>query len=349
MAIRAMWNFNHLPVGTVVGSSGFLMNSFGITHASGGYSVPTPTVMADGSLEFLYGQSGSSSTIASYINVPASTVTDGVSKKSFIGLLITESSGYYTWYSKPAGMVINDLVLFYRNDPALPPIYTTFYLEVGIDRVNKEITLYVDNVLVKTITGAAAAAICDSYNGANTWRWGWISTSSYGDSWRGNISNIYFSDEVDGETVSARQGPVSVTPITITSATGVDWISSDGRSLLADITTEYTNAASLTAPMIASGEPATDLTLGFSIPGADNRVIAQMQFFFDAKRSNNLAAQPVIKMKMGENSKTLTPFAFTGTALAYGLKSGFSKVAPDDSAWTVGKLKASKLTINVAV
>lgn len=345
MAIRAMWNFNHLPVGITTGVSGFNLNSYGITWYFVGYSPQTPTVQSDGSLELLYGQDSYPSANISMISIPASSVTDGISPKSYMGLKITESAGAYSWWLKPSGLTINDLLVISRQDPLMPPVYTSFYLEVGIDRVKKEVTIYVDNVLIKTMTDANAVAICAAYNGANPWRFGWTTGGTNGGAYRGNVSNLYFADEVVGETESARQGPVTISPIVITSAVGPDWTSSDSKPLLDDLLTPYSTAASLTSPVIRSGDPYSDLRLGMDAAISAGQAIKATQFLFDGVRHAKTTTQPVLSVSDDTNSTALTPFVF-GAAFAYGLKTGINAVAPDGGAWTIEKLKAAKLVVS---
>lgn len=349
MTIRAMWNFYHLPVGTVTGANRFNLNSYGLTSIAVGFGTFNATtrteVAADGSLDIYIGSNGSQSAMASLISVPASALTDGISPKSYFGFKISEALAtslltFNLW------LTINDLVVITREDPVLPAKGTTFYLEVGIDRIKKEITIYVDNLLVKTLTDADAMAIVDAYKNAAPLKWGYHGAYGRGGNDKSNVSNFYFSDEVAGETESARQGPVNISPIIFKSAVGAGWSSSDSKPLLDDLLAPYSNLAALTAPVIRSGDPYNDLSLEMDVSLPAGKPITAVQFLFDGFRVPKSLTRPVLSVSDGTNSKSIAPFAFSLPTIEYGLKSGIGTVAPDGSAWTIEKLKAAKLIVS---
>lgn len=352
MAIRAMWNFNHLPVGTVTGANRFNLNSYDITAVALGYGTYNGStkieVAADGSVGVFIGGNGSESLMTSVINVPSSVVTDGVSPKSYFGFKVSEvlatSSGTFN-----LRLTINDLIVIAREDSVLPAKGTNFYLEVGLDRVKKEITIYVDGLLSKTMTDANAVAIVNAYSGTAPWKWGYHALYGRGGADKSNVSNFYFSDEVVGETESARQGPVNITPIVFNSAVGSGWTSSDAKPLLTDILTPYTSAASLTAPVIRSGDPYTDLVLGLDVSIPAGQVIKAAQFLFDGVRHAKTTSQPLLSVTDGTNSNSVTPFAFSTSSIAYGLMSGINTTAPDGGVWTTEKFKAAKLVVGCTI
>ena len=350
MTIRAMWNFNHIPPGTLTGAVRFTLNSYGITYIAAGFGTFNGTtkidVLADGSIECYVGGNNSQSPMVSLISVPCSAITDGVSPKSYFGFRVTESP-VWSLSTHNLCLSINDILVIAREDPALPAKGTTFYLEVGIDRVKKEITFYVDNVLVKTMSDASVAPIIAAYKDASPWKWGYHGYYSFGNSDKINFSNAYFADEVAGETESARQGPVVISPIIFKSAVGDGWTSSDSKPLLDDLLTPYNTAAALTAPVIRSNDPYGVLQLGLDASIAPSQSIKAVQFLFDGYRHARTTTKPVLTVDDGTNSKVVPPFTFTAnTTIDYGLKSGINTVAPDGSNWTLDKLKASKLLVN---
>lgn len=348
MAIRAMWNFYHLPVGAVTGANRLNLNTYGITGITAGYGTYDGStkveVAADGSLGIFIGGNGSQSTLTSVISVPASSITDGVSPKSYFGFKISEvlatSSGKFE-----LRLTINNLTVITREDIVLPAKGTIFYLEVGLDRVKKEVTIYVDNSLVKTMNDANAIAIVNAYKDSAPLKWGYHGYYGNGGADRSNVSNAYFADEVVGETESARQGPVNITPIVFQSASGNGWTSSEMKPLLDGLLAPYSSLAALTAPTIRSGDPYNDLQLGMDAAIPAGQVIKATQFLFDGVRHSKTVTQPVLSVSDGTNSKPLAPFAFSTTTIAYGLKSGINTAAPDGSAWTIEKLKTAKLVV----
>lgn len=343
MAIRAIWSFNHLP--SVASLNGFGRNQYGITNTRvNQVYTSAPTVNADGSLlVYLKTElsSGSTVTVSSTLNVNCSNITDGVSPRSFMGMHLVHINAL----SYPCTLSVNNNVIIDRSDPILPPWNVPLFLEVCIDRVNKIVTVYADGEIVKTITGANA--ICDGYSGGGVWRYGFPSTpvaSNAGAGDRFTINHCYFTDEVAGETESAKLGPVRLLPIIPATTDGANWVSSDSAKTLNDVlNTAITTTALLTAPVITSPTPTTNLDVTFSSAVVDTKPVLALQYLFDSRR---VVAESVPFTNITYNGivKAIKEPQLSGTTLLYGLPTGIAEKAPDNTPWTMGKVKQTKLT-----
>jgi hypothetical protein len=349
MTLRAIWNFNHLPAGTTSGASRLNLNSYGLTFLASGYGgVSTKAVvMPDGSLDVFLGSASSQSTMIALLTVPSSMITDGTSPKSYFGFKVNEVPATSS-NTINLQLSINNLTVITREDPVLPEKGSVFYLEIGLDRIKKEITIYVDSVLVKTMTDANAAAIVSAYKNESPLKWGYHGFFTFGRADNFNFSNAYFADEVIGETTSARRGPTIVSPLLITSTVGEGWVSSDNKTLLEDLNTAYSDLASLTAPVIRSPNPVSELNIGITSSLSPTAVISAVQFLFDAQRNGGSVTIPKVVLKNAGSVQVLSPFAFTSDAIAYGLQTNISTTSPDGSAWNLTKLQQTTLGLSVA-
>lgn len=345
MTIRALWSFSHLP--RVSATTDFARNSYGLTHVRiDPLYNPVASITADGGL--LVYSSNTASTggrqQSSLLNVACNLITDGVSPKSFIGMQLT----YFLPPTYTSGLEISGVRVIARDDPALPDWREAIYLEIGIDRVNKVVEVYCDGVLVKTITGTDAVNICNGYGGTNNWRYGYFATNMSPSSERFVINNVYFSDEPAGATESAKLGPIKFIPLTPDTTVGTDWVSSDsGKSLNDVLNTAATTTALLTAPVINSAAPASPLDMTFTTTQDNALTIKAVQFLFDARRLT-AETNAGVNIDYSGNNAPLDPPELVGTTLRYGMPTSVSMKAPDNTAWTIDKLKASKLTLSAS-
>lgn len=227
--------------------------------------------------------------------IPIGTVMDWTTTASYIGFrmkmgTVLSPTAYggslytpnpatlaipYVWIGSPTGTVyggILSLIDTVKFPNANWVTGVSVYVEIKIDRTNKLITVWVDNVMLTQfvfdptqITAASQLVFGSSGNWAT-------SQSSVGMTVM--FKDMYFVDNTqDARVPNGRLGLLTGKQFAMASAAGTGWTSSDSQALLTDLTTPITQSAgSLAAPLVTSpanvASPELDLTFSNTLPAA---------------------------------------------------------------------------------
>lgn len=305
--------------------------------------------------------------------IPVSTVMDWTTTASYIGFRMKMSpvlspTGYggslytpnpatlaipYVWFGSPTGTVFGG-VLSLMDTVKFPNanwvVGVSVYVEIKIDRTNKLITVWVDNVMLTQfafdptqITGASQLVFGPS---------GVFNTTQTASGMVVMFKDIYFVDNTqDARVPNGRLGLLAGKLFTMASATGTGWSSSDSKTLLVDLTTPITpSTGSLAAPLVtspATASPELDLTFSNTLPagtpligvgfmGSGQRQPATMTSVAYVLKDT---ATPTPNQKQVGNANTPAPLT---TGRAYG---GGATVAPDGTA--LDSTKAAALILKI--
>jgi hypothetical protein len=221
-----------------------------------------------------------------------------------------------------------------------------YYIEVLIDRTNKQRTVWVDGSLVIN------AASYGSYTSVSTDQLGFCEPVATGSSTAATYQykDIYVMDD-PGDGSVARLGPIIAKPITLaSSASGAGWTPSAGTIASAlntavntstPSTPNVTSATDGTTPMVAALQSTADA--GSTVQG----VLIVAGGSRNVSTSSTLRATLTDQTTPTPNQVALTPTMFPTGTFAYGRTLGFLANALDGNAWSATKV--NQLTLSALV
>lgn len=323
MAIRAMWGFDHLPVGTTVGAAA---TGYGLAY--GNFSL---TVAGAGICHHEAGAIRMATSQNSAINATFTTtlaITDGVSPKAILGFRYILTPGL----RQDNSFVIAGQTIAY-TDLGITG-YGEWYIEAVCDRVNKEINFFVSGSFRHRRATTVVPLIIGQAFSFNTP--GWAGAGF-------NLRDFYFIDDTQDNTPCNRLGSVKVTALTIDSATAPNWISSDSKTPLEDINTPYTTLASMTAPTVTSPASLDPMTIGFAPLADQNSNIRAIGAIVDSSRYPTSSVTVDISAVLDGTTLAMGALNYADDVMKYALPSSIISRAPDGGKITPAKLKTMKV------
>lgn len=354
MALREFWPFEALPniVGTTLATSpiAFLRPDAGLALTAGATTTAS-IAQADGTLFFSVSGINSSVNQAA-ITVPYANVSDFTTRRSFIGMRyrntmntsqVTAGSVWSAWLNNGTGA--QQALISLPLAASLPEQY----FEIMIDRVNKQIVTWIDNVQQPPVSFDFNAFV---NGGACTLSLGLrfqIGTVNPG--YTANLRHVYFVDDTQDATQCSRLGPVGTVAAPLVSATAPNYVSSDSGTPLSDLSTVLgTTAATQTQPTLTSPSSLDPITLGVSNVNIDpNLPILGVKMDVSAQRIGGTGL--VVHGGAKYNNQSIDGNALmysTPNTMVYNQRAILSEVAPDGTPWTPASLAGTAFSLTPA-
>lgn len=352
MALREFWPFEALPniTGTSLAASPlpFLRNDIGLTVAVGGTTASV--LQSDGTFQ-MSSTWQNSQTNAAALTIPYGNVSDFTTDKSFIGMRYRNTMGTVTqvsalqaaWLTNGSGTVQPLISL---------PLLTLCpyqYFEIMIDRTNKQIVTWIDNVQQPPVAfdfnGFVNGGACTLSLGVR------FAVGTINSSFSSNFRDVYFVDDTQDATQCTRLGPVGTVPAPLTSATAPNYVSSDSGTPLSDLSTILgTTAATQTLPTLTSPASLDPITLGVSNTNI-NAALPILGVKVDVSASRSGGSGFVLNGAAKFNGQTVAgkkvQFVTPGQ-MYYNQNALLAEKAPDGTNWTPASVAAAQFTLTPA-
>ncbi len=344
MAIRAIWGFNHLPQGDIVGATGFggtKLTGFGIAYNNYGlvYGNTIPLVTAsygcilNNELTFVVNGGGGSGALYFFVSVNAARLTDGVSPKSVIGFRFTPGKQLSTLNMMTiGGFAITPF------DFGITPLAAASFVEIVIDRVNKKLSFFNNGVFksTKIFTTAtyAPGGIVQFMN----------STAAVGAS--RSFSKFYFLDDTEDDSPCTRLGAIDFNVLPVATAVTNDWVSSGG-SVVNALNSQVNDVTSLPAPVVTSPPTMAPISVKFaSIPNGDKYTkIYAVDILTITKRNESAGIHFAATMSLAGSTLTSDDVHFANKSFRYSDGPGVQLKAPNNVLWNTDRLAGMTYTI----
>lgn len=211
------------------------------------------------------------------------------------------------------------------------------YFETVIDTVANNFTVFLDGVQI----GQAALSTINVTNLRAGKLVMFMVHTTNGGSGLNIYRDIVVTDNIAGDGVTGKFGPRVVHPITLDSASGTDWTSSDGSALLTALNVPIETAGAATVVSGVSKSPLVTSLKANTLPTGAN--VEGISLLVSGKADVSGALTGV---KLTNGSKTIdgASKAFTAT-LKYGNPMGVFARSPDGSRWTATNIDATTLSL----
>ena len=332
--LRAIIGFDH--IGKNLAEAAWLPNcGYAITHSAGNKPF---LISSDACLSVAAGVSSgyaqSVFDLSPFLVPGISTLSVGIRFKT----IVTGNSGQMFFIGTTVNVSDPQFIANYADMPAAAQLAGgETYLEVVYNLTAGTYSVYWDDVLKGTYTTATV-------NQTNLKAGKLVLIMEHtGPSQSGVTAyrDIVIVDDLPGDGYVTRLGPRVIYPVTLDSATGTDWTSSDGSGFLAalNVPVETAGAATLTSgvsksPLVTSLKAAT-LPVGANVDGV---------FIMTAAKTDIGGALVGTTLTNGAKS-IIGQSKAPGTALKYGNSHGVFARAPDGSRWTTTSIDATSLSL----
>lgn len=338
MALRSLWGFDHIPSGSAIGVQA---SGYGLPYAGHGLIVASlDTAYASISIKngaistaFTTVRAGSTA----WVRFPLTGLTDNTSPRSHVGFNFTrtvtvagaQGGAELVWIGGEAVVLHSDFTAV-LNVPIL--------IELTIDRIKKEVLVYVNNKFKRRIS---SASIVNNYNSGGIMYLGAIAAPINAGEFL--FRDFYFVDDTQDNTQCNRLGVASVAAVPITGATAVDWTTT-AASILASINTPYSSTASTTTPVVSSTASKTDLVMSVTA-NASSLPIVGVSFTSSLAKRAGSGATATGNASIGATKLNGTTFVAANANLAYSTEVGTFAKAPGDVTWTIALLNQTKFAL----
>ena len=352
MALREFWPFEALPniSGANLAASplAFLRPDVGLTVSVGGTTCSV--LQSDGTLQ-LSSSWQNSQVNAAALTIPYGNVSDFTTDKSFIGMRYRNTMGttgqvsalMAAWLTNGAGTV-QPLI----NLPLVTAAPYQYY-EIMIDRTNKQIVTWLDNVQQAPVAfdfnGFVNGGACTLSLGVR------FTVGTINSSFSSNFRDVYFVDDTQDATQCTRLGPVGTAPAPLASATAPNYVSSDSGTPLSDLSTILgTTAATQTLPTQTSPATLDPITLGVSNANINAAMpILGVKMDVSASRSGGSGFVLTGGAKFNGQTSTGKKVQFvTPNLMYYNQNALLAEKAPDGTNWTPASVAAAQFTLTPA-
>jgi hypothetical protein len=333
--LRAIIGFDH--IGKNLAEAAWLPNcGYAITHSAGNKQF---LISSDASLSVAAGVSSgyaqSVFDLSPFLVPGISTLSVGIRFKT----LVAGNSGQMFFIGTTVAVSDPQFIANYADMPAAAQLAGgETYLEVVYNLTAGTYSVYWDDVLKGTYTTATInqtslkagkLVLIMEHTGPSQ-----SGVTAYRD--------IVIVDDLPGDGYVTRLGPRVIYPVTLDSASGTDWTSSDGSGFLTalNVPIETAGAATLTSgpskvPLVTSLKAATLPTQNTIVDGV---------FIMAAGKTDISSALVGSTLTNGAKSIKGQSKTFT-TTLKYGNPLGMFARAPDGSRWTAASIDATSLSL----
>lgn len=337
MAIKAIWGFDHLPVGTASGAIG---NGYGLQYGNFPFTIANISgalflsIAANG---FITG-GGAPSSALSCMNVTSNSVQDKTQRASWMGWRMRKMNTAIDTLGGYCPMICFGLNFLPYNTPGLATkaVGQDAFVEFCFDRVNNVVTAWVDGTLIST-TPITSANLLSNY----------VISINKTASW--DLRDFYFLDDTQDNTQCTRLGAVRLAPIGLTNVNQADWTTSDS-SVAANWLASPLTSTTLTLPTVTNAIDQASMTMQLTVTQATYEKMLGVQMSVAGQRTT-LNGQSGFTPSFTYNSvkDTDTKLTFTTTSVfEYTKRFLLREKGPDGNPWTPASFGATVLTLNPA-
>jgi hypothetical protein len=215
-----------------------------------------------------------------------------------------------------------------------------YYVEVLIDRVNKQRSVWVDGTMVVNAAsyGSYVSVSTDYLGFCEPVATGSLTAASY------QYKDIYVMDDPGDGSVS-RLGPVIARPITLATASGSGWTPSSG-SISGALNTAI-NTSTPTTPNVTSPSDGTPLVASLATTADAGAAVQGVLLVASGERSSGTGT--TLRTTLSDqatppNQSTLNALQFPTTGFQYNRTLAFAPAAPDGSTWNAAKIAATSMS-----
>lgn len=352
MAIRLAMDFSHIPYNGLDGGAN--INAYSdyapLFSSNGGTSWG---LAQDSGYNWLSSRIAGQATygFVGFIGFPVSRLWDITKARSYCGFRI-KCLNYNTltvlppmyWHASTSlpgnGPDTNSYGIVKTTDFAWPSNQDV-YVEVMMDWVNGQRTVWVDGVMVVRAQALGFTPAADHL----------ISFPIASNGTTGNPVVMYkdfvFLDDMgDGAPDSTRLGPVVASPFTLADASGAGWVSSDNQPLVTDLNTPVTST-NLTSPYLTSPTDGTPLDMHIASTLGGGTQLKAVSILASPNRQSPAIASLKTVLADGAGNTLRLPDVTTPTVGQQTHKTvGYLGKALDGSTLTVSKLTALKMSMS---
>lgn len=345
MTIKAMFAFDHVPVGSST-TGGYVPGyyvDFPFTYAS--YASSTSGVMSDSNGVWL--QQGNVYLSSAYRTgqwvAPVAKLMDVTQPRSYIGFrhCVATAGTLPTgvmWAIYNGAATLSSPILSGTDFPSYT-LGKVYYVEILIDRVAGTRSLWIDGSLV--VNGQPLTNTSTLTDPTGTINIG-VAASS------GSVSNnvlwqfkdMYFMDDVNTAQAVGRLGPISSNPLTVAAAVGASWVPSTGTNVSALNTA--VNTSTPTTPNVADAQDGTALAVQYGSTLSATQIVKGVLLLFSGSRlagtSTTVRTTLTDQATPTPNQLPLNQISWPTDTPYYGKQLGFLPNALDGTGWTAAKI-----------
>jgi hypothetical protein len=272
--------------------------------------------------------------LSKHLVAPVSTFTIGIRAKQ----LALGNSGGFLYLAAEAVPTSFMLLLNFQQLTNIGVVGGENYIEITFDLIAATATYYIDDVFFTSIS-------INTISLANL-RAGIVQvvyTLSYPANVAGitAVRDIYLTDNYPGDGYVGRLGPRKIFPVTLDSASGTDWTTSDGSGLLTALNVPIETAGAAT---MTSGVSKAPLVVGLNPGSLPANANVDGVFVMMAGKVDQAGALTGLSATNGGKT-ILAQSKAIGTAFKYGNPFGVFTRAPNGSRWTAASIDATTLSL----
>lgn len=327
MGFKRIISFDHLAVGpiSVVNSESYA----GLSIFGNGYGQGPPTVVVDTDNRKKVCNGGLySECVFKFGNIGLD-----ISKKVIMGFRHKPESLSVFGFGITDGIAIRSNIIW-----TCTQIGQTgeAYVEVVFDFVLNKVSVFVDKVNTKTVN-YPAKEMSEFFT-----KYGCFTFYGNDQNFKSWISDVYFRDQVGSEVIDPI-GSVVLIPIAL-EITGDGWVPATGLTL----TNTLTAVAQAGTPVATNSgvSPVAPLIATPTLIGDDNRVVLAASFI-SSSMDNGTPAKSILGKLTVAGEEMIGNSSLLTSTMKPGKNIGLFEKAPDGSALTIGKLKASTFKVTL--
>lgn len=268
-----------------------------------------------------------------YFTPPINMFTIGVRIKQ----IVVGNTGAFMYLSADPTFATFMLLLNHQQLPNYASVNGENYLEIQFDLTAGTATYWIDDIYFTSVS-ITTVALANLRNGIVQLAFTQALANNPGSC---SIRDIYVTDNIPGDGYVGRIGPRKVYPVTLDSASGTGWTTSDGSGLLAALNVPIETAGAAT---MTSGASKSPLVVGLNpgaLPAGSN---VEGVFAMVAGKVDVAVALTGVSVTSGGKT-ILGQSKSIGTTLKYGNPFGVFARQPNGSRWTAATIDAATLSL----